>query len=79
MSSTTSWRPCAAPGERSSPGPGAEGDRARGAGRRDLHEAQLVRDLVIVVGVEAGLLDVERLRAVDVGDGEGDQLEPVVH
>ena len=34
---------------------------------------------VVVVGVEADLLGVERLGAVDVGDGDRDQLELPVH
>ena len=57
----------------------ADRDRAGRAGRRELHEAQVLVDLVVVVGVEAGLVDVERLRAVDVGDGHRDQLELEVH
>ena len=44
----------------------ADRDRAGRAGRGQLHEADLVADGVVVVGVEADLVDVERLRAVDV-------------
>src|SRR5204862_843187 len=39
----------------------AEGDRARGPRGRHLHEAEVVRDPVVVVGVEADVVDVERL------------------
>jgi hypothetical protein len=35
--------------------PGADRDRARRARRRELHEAHLVADPVVVVGVEADL------------------------
>jgi hypothetical protein len=58
---------------------GADRDRAGRAGRRELHEAHRVADDVVVVGDEAGLLDVERLGAVDVRDGDRDQLELPVH
>ena len=78
MSSTTSCRPLTEPGS-ASVMPVADRDRARRAGRRELHEAQVLVDLVVVVGVEAGLVDVERLGAVDVGDGHRDQLELEVH
>ena len=40
---------------------------------------RLVADGVIVVGVEAHLLDVEGLGAVDVGDRDGDELELQIH
>jgi len=53
-------------------------DRAVRAGRRELHEANLVADRVVVVGVEADLL-VERLRAIHVGHGDRNELELVVH
>ena len=59
--------------------PDPQADRARGAGRGELHEAQLRADRVVVVGVEADLVDVEGLRAVDVRHGERDQLDLVVH
>ena len=58
---------------------GADRDRAARAGRGELHEAQVLVHLVVVVGVEPGLVHVERLRAVDVGDRHRDELEPVVH
>ena len=45
----------------------------------ELHEAEVLVDRVVVVGVEAGLVGVEGLRAVDVGDRDGDELELVVH
>jgi hypothetical protein len=57
----------------------ADRDRARGPRRCQLHEADLLGDGVVVVGVEPGLIDVERLRAIDVGDGYGHQLEFEVH
>src|SRR3954469_15898816 len=41
--------------------PGADRDRARRARGRELHEAHLVADAVVVVGVEADLIDVEGL------------------
>jgi hypothetical protein len=47
--------------------PGAEHGGARRPGRGQLHEPQPVVHLVIVVGVEADLLHVERLGAVDIG------------
>jgi hypothetical protein len=34
---------------------------------------------MVVVGVEAGLFDVERLGAIDVGDGDGDELDAEIH
>jgi hypothetical protein len=54
-------------------------DGAAEPGRRELHEAQLVGDLVVVVGVEAHLLRVEGVGSVDVGDRNLDQLELPVH
>ena len=59
--------------------PGADRDRARRPGRRDLHEPHLVAHRMVVVEVEARLVDVERLRAVDVGDGHVHEFEPEVH
>src|SRR5215218_3217121 len=56
-----------------------ERDRAGRAGRGQLDEAELVADLVVVVGVEADLLGVEALGAVDVADGDRHQLELEVH
>lgn len=49
-------------------------DRARRTGRGELHEAVLVH-LAILVGAETDLIDVEGLGAIDVGDGNGDELE----
>ena len=52
----------------------AENDRAAGARRRELDHAEVV--LVSVVGVEPpSELRVELLRAIDVGDGEDDDLK----
>ena len=53
----------------------ADRDRAGGARRRQLDEPDLVADRVVVVEREARLLDVEPLGAVDVRDGDGDELE----
>ena len=78
MSETTICRPRTEPGAASvMPVPSAI-EQAE-PGRRELHEADLVADPVVVVGVEAGLLGVERLRAVDVRDGDRHQLELPVH
>src|SRR4051812_40438592 len=57
----------------------ADRNRARGTGRRQLHEPQVLADDVVVVGVEADLVDVEGFGAIDVRDRDGDQLELVVH
>ena len=48
-------------------------------GRGELDEAQLLVDLLVVVGVEADLIDVERLGAVDVGHRDEDQFDLPVH
>src|SRR3954447_4335566 len=53
-----------------------------GAGRArwsQLDETQLLADSLVEVGVEADLVDVERLGAVDVGDGHEDELDLPVH
>ena len=74
---TTTWRPFWEPGaiwvipvpitiEQAEPG-------------CELHETQLIGDLEIVVEVESDLVDVERLGAVDIGDGNGYELELHVH
>src|SRR5581483_3225887 len=57
---------------------GADRDRAGRARRRELHEAQLRIDGVVVVEVEPDAL-VELLRAVDVGHRYRNQLELPVH
>src|SRR5215218_412320 len=59
--------------------PLADGDRAGRPARRELDEAQPVAHAVVLVGVEAGLLGVEGLRAVHVGHGDGDERELPVH
>src|SRR5205823_1516897 len=59
--------------------PRADCDRAPGARRRELHEAHLVAHLMVVVGVEPNLVDVERLRAVDVRHRHLHELESPVH
>lgn len=53
--------------------------RARRSGRGELNEAQLFVDVVIVVQVEAHLVDVERFGAVDIGHRHGNELEFHVH
>ena len=59
--------------------PGPEADRARGAGRRHLHEPQVGRDHPVMVDVPAQAVAVERDRPVDVRDGQRHQLDPEVH
>src|SRR5579859_91797 len=49
--------------------PGAEDDGTRRPGRGELDEPQRLAHLVIVVGVEAHLVDVKRLGTVHVGYG----------
>ena len=46
-----------------------------GTGRSELDEAQRVGDLVVVVGFEPYLVNVERLCAIDVSYRNGDELE----
>src|SRR5215471_14605230 len=53
--------------------------RARRPGRGELHEPQLVADLMVMVGVEPDLFGVERLGAVDVGHRYGHELDLPVH
>ena len=43
------------------------------------NESQGLADLVVVVGVEADLVHVERLGAVDIGNRDGDELDLPVH
>lgn len=52
----------------------AQADRAGRSLGRELDEAEVVADVVVVVGVEADLL-VERLGAVDVRHGNGHEFE----
>src|ERR1700680_497995 len=54
-------------------------DRARRTRWRQLHEAHLVADLMVVFGVEPGALGVERLGPVNVGDRDLNQLELPIH
>ena len=68
-SPTTTCRPSIDPGCLACT-PLVDRDRARRAGRGQLHEPDLLADREIVVGGEADLLDVERLRPVDVRDGD---------
>jgi hypothetical protein len=53
--------------------------RACRSRRRELHEAQLVVDPVIVVQMKSNLVDVEGLGAIDVGHGHRNELEFHVH
>src|SRR5574341_1212691 len=57
----------------------ADGDRAGRPRRGELHEADLVVDPVVVVGMKAGLVGVEGLGAVHVRDGDCHQFELPVH
>ncbi len=57
----------------------AHHDRAGRAGRRQLDEPEPLTDLVVMIGVEADLIHVERLGAVDVGNGNGHELDLPVH
>lgn len=57
----------------------AERDGGCRAGRRALHHAELVVGLVVDVEVEAALVGVEGLGAVDVGDWQQDEFELEVH
>ena len=59
-------------------GAAGQRDRAVGTGRGELDEAEVLGYLVVVFGDEARLLDVEGLGAVDVGDGDLDQLQAPV-
>ena len=77
MSSTTSCRPSIEPGAALvMPWPMTI-ERVR-AGRRQLHDAEVIRGSVVDVHPPAQAL-VERLRSVDVGDGHDHDLEPHVH
>ena len=58
---------------------GAEADRARGAGRRELHDAELRAGGDVVIESEAELFDVEALGGVHVGDGNRHELELPIH
>src|SRR5438105_25622 len=59
--------------------PGAKTDGAGGARRRQLHKAQTLIYLLIVISVEANLLRVEALRPVDVRHGYGYEFQFPVH
>jgi len=59
--------------------PGAKHDRARRTRRGELHEPQRVVHLVIVVSMEADLLHVECLGAIDIGHRYRHQLDLPVH
>src|ERR687891_410712 len=58
---------------------GADHDRASRAGRRELDDPHVVAHLVVAVEIEAGLLGVEGLGAIHVGDRDLNHLEPEVH
>jgi hypothetical protein len=59
--------------------PGAEHHRARRPGRGELDEPQALVDLVIVVSVEAHLVDVKGLGPVDIGHRNAHKLDLPVH
>jgi hypothetical protein len=59
--------------------PGPESDRARRAGRRDLHDADDALDPGVDQRVEAGRLGGEGLGAVHVRDENQHQFELEVH
>src|SRR5207302_11499742 len=59
--------------------PAAQRDGAGRPWRGQLHEADLVADLVVVVGVEADLLGVEGLCSIDIRDRDLYELEAPVH
>jgi hypothetical protein len=54
-------------------------DGACRTGRSKLHEANLVADPMVYVHTEADLLDVERLRAVHIGDGDSHHFYLPIH
>jgi hypothetical protein len=56
-----------------------QGDRARGAGRHQLHEAVILVDLHVLLDAKTDLVDVERLRAVNIGHRNGDQFKTQIH
>ena len=58
---------------------GADGDGTGRSGRGQLHEAELVADGVIVVEVEARLVDIEADRTVDIGHRHHHELDLPVH
>jgi hypothetical protein len=49
----------------------SEGDRAWRAGWHQLHEAVILVDLDVLLDARANLVDVERLRAVNIGHRNG--------
>src|SRR5438093_13496398 len=57
----------------------ADSDRTRRAGRRQLDEANVLADGLVVVRVEADLLGIKGLCAVYVGDGDRHEFELPVH
>ena len=59
--------------------PTPEHDRAGRSGRRQLHEAQVLVDDDVVIGVEADLVDVEGLGALDVGHRHAHEFELHIH
>src|SRR6202011_3896742 len=59
--------------------PGSNHDRACGSRRCELNEAQLIGDSVVVIGIEAYLVDVKSLGAVDVSNWNGYELEFHIH
>ena len=59
--------------------PTPEDDRAGRSRRRQLHEAQVLVDDDVVIGIEADLVDVEGLGALDVGHRHAHEFELHIH
>src|SRR3954453_319726 len=57
----------------------ADRDAADGAGRRETYEATVIPRAHVHVSVKAESFDVERLRALNVSDGDSDQFETENH
>ena len=51
----------------------------RGAGRHQLHEAVILVDPHILLDAKTDLVEVERLRAVNIGHRNGDQFKTQIH
>ena len=78
MSLTTTWR-LSKRSRRKLRQPFAEGNRARGAWRGQLHEADVITHGVVVVEDETSLLDIEGFGAVHIADRHTDQFEFEIH
>src|SRR3954452_10956851 len=58
---------------------GPDRDRARGAGRRHLHDPEVLPRARVDLEAEAELVEVERFRTVDVRNGPDHQFERPIH